>query len=251
MKLTFLGTGNAANVPAYGCSCTVCSKANIDLSYQRHSACALIETEQVTLLIDAGLPELGKRFPPGSIKTILLTHYHMDHVQGLFPMRWGTGLSIDVIGPDDPKGCDDLYKHSGIFNFSTKAQPFQEMFFGQLKITPVPLQHSRPTLGYVVEDGQKCLAYLTDTVGLPEATEAYLKNKNVDLLIVDCSYPPQQGVPKGHNDLNTALKSIESVRPERAYLTHIGHLLDSWFLENPVQLPENVAIARDNLVIEL
>jgi ribonuclease BN (tRNA processing enzyme) len=32
---------------------------------------------------------------------VLLTHYHLDHVQGLFPLRWGVGAPIPVYGPPD------------------------------------------------------------------------------------------------------------------------------------------------------
>jgi phosphoribosyl 1,2-cyclic phosphate phosphodiesterase len=35
----------------------------------------------------------------------LLTHYHLDHVQGLFPLRWGVGAPIPVYGPPDDAGC--------------------------------------------------------------------------------------------------------------------------------------------------
>lgn len=51
------------------------------------------------ILIDAGLPELAPYLLPYPTRHILLTHYHMDHVQGLFPMRWGYGEPIPVFGP--------------------------------------------------------------------------------------------------------------------------------------------------------
>lgn len=50
-------------------------------------------------LLDAGLPELMTQWPAGSFQQFLLTHYHMDHVQGLFPLRWGVGEPIAVYGP--------------------------------------------------------------------------------------------------------------------------------------------------------
>ncbi|MEX0633936.1 hypothetical protein M8494_25840 [Serratia ureilytica] len=47
----------------------------------------------------------------------------MDHVQGLFPLRWGCGNSILVYGPPDEQGCDDLFKHPGILGFSRRWRP--------------------------------------------------------------------------------------------------------------------------------
>lgn len=252
MKFTFLGTGNAANVPAYGCTCKACERALKDPAYRRYSASAFIETQHTKILLDAGLPEIGKRFPAGALDKILLTHYHMDHVHGLFPMRWGRTAPISVIGPDDPKGCDDLFKHPGILDFSKKSQAFKPFYLSDLNITPVPMQHSRPTLGYVIQQAAgNTFAYLTDTVGLPADTEYYLQEKGVHALAIDCSYPPKGVPPKGHNDLITALEVIDTLAPKHAYLTHISHDLDSWFMDNPNCLPANVSLARDNQIIEL
>lgn len=33
---------------------------------------------------------------PGSLKGILLTHYHMDHIAGLFSLRWGENMQVPV-----------------------------------------------------------------------------------------------------------------------------------------------------------
>lgn len=48
----------------------------------------------------------------------------MDHVQGLFPLRWGVGDSIPIYGPPDEQGCDDLFKHPGLLDFSHTMEPF-------------------------------------------------------------------------------------------------------------------------------
>ena len=51
-----------------------------------------------------------------------------------------------------------------------------------------------------------------------------------------------------HFNLEEALLFIKKVNPEKAYLTHISHLLG--FHENVQQmLPENVYLAYDNLQI--
>jgi phosphoribosyl 1,2-cyclic phosphate phosphodiesterase len=251
MKFTFLGTGNAANVPAYGCSCKACDRAVNDVLFRRNSACAFVETEHTKFLLDAGLAELGQRFPAGSYEYIVLTHYHMDHVHGLFPIRWGKTSSIKVIGPDDPNGCDDLLKHSGILDFSQKSHAFKSFYLSDVKLTPVPLQHSKPTLGYVIEQAGKRFAYLTDTVGLPKDTKAFLIEQKLDAMAIDCSHPPRDAPPKGHNDLTTALITIDQVKPKQTYLTHISHELDAWFIDNPNSLPDNVFKARDKQTLKL
>ncbi|AGR61461.1 Metal-dependent hydrolases of thebeta-lactamase superfamily I; PhnP protein [Salmonella bongori N268-08] len=45
-------------------------------------------------------------------------------MQGLFPLRWGTGSPLPVYGPSDEQSCNDLFKRPGILDFSYTVQPF-------------------------------------------------------------------------------------------------------------------------------
>lgn len=120
MKITFLGTGDAGGIPLYGCDCAICKQARI-LAEKRRKACsALIETAQTKILLDAGLTDLTERFPSGSLNAFVITHFHPDHVQGLFHLRWGVGSSIPTFTPPDVDGCADLYKNHGLLNFQPK-----------------------------------------------------------------------------------------------------------------------------------
>jgi phosphoribosyl 1,2-cyclic phosphate phosphodiesterase len=300
MRLTLLGTGDARQVPVYGCECRACLAALEDPRWRRLPCCALVEAEGQRWLIDSGLTDLTERFPPRSLSGILQTHYHADHAQGLLHLRWGQGLVIPV----DPEGLADLYKHPGILDFSRPFSAFEERVFGALKVTALPLLHSKPTLGYLLEDiglGDSALddsvlegsvlednvlensvlegsgfdsggfggsgaegdrfegaglngaggriAYLTDTVGLPDDTMAHLQRAPLDVLILDCSMPPQPQTPRNHNDLNLALQIIDALQPRKAVLTHVGHTFDAWLTHEPRALPENVVIARDGMVV--
>jgi len=249
--VTFLGTGAAGGVPLFGCTCTACTRAVAEPSRVRRPCSALIEHERTRVLIDAGLMDLHERFAPGALDAIVLTHFHPDHVQGLFHLRWGRGAPITVHAPPDADGCADLYKHPGLLDFRRLAK-FEPQRIGGLSFTPLPLVHSKPTFGYAVQadDGTR-FAYLTDTLGLPPRTEAFLEAWQADGLAIDCSTPPQDAPPRGHNDWPMALAAIASVRPRRAWLTHIGHALDTWILQTAPQLPERVGVASDGEVAVL
>lgn len=248
MRLTFIGTGSTSAAPLYGCNCDVCAAARKNSTLKRNPASALVEAGETRLLIDAGLHNLGERFLAGSFNAFLITHFHADHVQGLFAIRWGVGEKIAVYGPPDIEGCADLYKNPGLLDFHTvyKFEPFN---IGEITITPVPLIHSKPTLGYCLEWRDTRIAYLTDTVGLPPATADFLQQWQPTQLILDCSYPPRSDMPKGHNDVTRALESIAQVQPQQAWLTHIGHELDTWLNQHPDTLPVNISVASDNLVL--
>ncbi len=249
MKLTLLGTANASQVPVYNCACPACARARHDPRFRRGPCSALIECGGQRWLIDSGLTDLAERFPPGSIKGVLQTHYHADHVQGLLHWRWGKGTRLPVLGPDDPEGFADLYKHPGMLDFSQKLTAFQTRRFEGFSVTPLPLYHSKPTFGYLFSDGSSSVAYLTDTVGLPPDTQARLQKQPLDLLVLDCSYGPVPEAPRNHNDLTRALETIASLNVRKAVLTHIGHEFDCWLMEHQNELPENVVVGFDGTVL--
>ena len=205
------------------------------------------------MLIDAGLAGLGDRLPAGSFEAILLTHYHIDHVQGLFPLRWGVGRPLPVIGPADPDGCDDLYRHPGILDFRRKATAFAPFTLAGLSVTPLPLVHSRLTLGYELAHGARRIAWLTDTIGLPERTRDYLAAQPPDLLVLDCSHPPAPPgqAPRNHNDWPRALEQAAVIGARQTLLTHIDHALDAWLMQSAHHPPAGVTVAQDGWVVDV
>ena len=248
MQLTFLGTGDVRQVPVYGCDCPACSTAHQDRRLRRKPCSALLELGELRILLDGGLTNLAERFAPGELNAILLTHYHVDHVQGLFHLRWGLNDNLPVYGPDDRDGCADLLKHPGILDFRPPLTAFVPFRLGELKITPLPLQHSKPTFGYLFEHGGRRIAYLTDTVGLPEETERFLQGFANLEMVIDCSQPPRPEPPRNHNDLNLVVAIHQRLQPTRTWLTHIGHEMDTWLLEHA--LPQGLAIARDGTALD-
>ena len=245
MKLTLLGTGAVGGVPLYGCNCKACQRARAVSDFVRRPASALLEVDGFCIALDAGLPDFAHRFPPGSLRAVLLTHFHMDHVAGLFDMRWGKSAPLAVYAPQDDEGCADLLKHPGFLDFSSTLEPFQRLEMDALSITALPLNHSKPTLGYFLEHAGERIAYLTDTVGLPPATLAFLQQNLPDLMVLDCSHPPRDTVPRNHNDLPLAIELHQQIHPIETWLTHIGHELDAWLMQNPRSLPAGMRVAQD------
>lgn len=246
MKFTFLGTGDAAGVPVYGCECVACQRATHASLYQRRNCSALIETKQSQILIDAGLTDLCQRFAPGQLSAIVLTHFHPDHVQGLFHLRWGKGAKIQVLCPPDPEGCADLYRNCGLLKF-VHVQAFELLQLGDFRLTPLPLIHSKITFGYLIEDpSEHKIAYLTDTVGLPKQSLDFLKQFTLDTLVIDCSHPPEiQG--RNHNNLSQVLDLVAHLQPKQTWLTHLSHEMDVWLMNN--SLPAQVMVAYDEQTI--
>lgn len=248
MHLTFLGTGAAGGVPLWGCDCAACQRAHADRRFVRRPNCAQIEAGGVRLLLDAGVMDVAERFAPGSLSAILLTHFHADHVQGLFHWRWGIGL-LDVYAPHDAEGCADLYKYPGPLKF-THLSKFEPFNIGGVRITPVPLVHSKPTLGYCIEHDGTRLAYLTDSRELPPKTAEFLQNWQPHTICLDCTFPPGLPGSRNHFDLSEARALGKAYPSSKLVLMHIGHQLDAWLIDHPDVLPDGVVVARDGDIFQ-
>ncbi len=261
MRVTFLGTGAAGGVPLFGCNCAACVRAHHNPQFRREPCSALVESGDTRVLIDGGLMDLHRRFAPGELDAIVLTHFHPDHIQGLFHLRWGQAPAIAVHIPPDPDGNADLFRHPGLLDFRPQ-EAFVAFEVGSLRITPVPLNHSKPTFGYAFaekrystegDDFRKSInarfAYLTDTCGLPTETRSFLGAFQPGGLALDCTFPPKDN-PKGHNDWPTALDCIRQIAPARAWLTHIRHDLDAWLLAKQPARPLTITVAVDGEVTE-
>jgi len=248
MRLKFLGTGAAGGVPLWGCNCPVCSRARFNVNYFRRPNCAVIEAGDTRLLLDAGVMDLAERFPSDALSAILITHFHADHVQGLFHLRWGKG-DVNVYAPHDTEGCADLYKNHGLLKFNHVSK-FETFNVGDVLVTPVPLVHSKPTLGFCIEYKGARLAYLTDTRELPPSTASFLSEWKPHTICLDCTYPPGIEGKRNHFDLSEAIEISKDYPDSNFVLMHIGHSLDEWLMNHPEAIPTRMVAGRDNESID-
>ena len=120
-----------------------------------------------------------------------------------------------------------------------KNKPFK---LKNLEVVPINGKHDKlQVFGYKFGD----FAYLTDMKRVKD--KEIEKIKNVKVLVVNAlRIEPHQS----HFNLDEALQFIEKVNPEKAYLTHISHLL-GFHNEVEKKLPKNVFLAYDGLEINL
>jgi phosphoribosyl 1,2-cyclic phosphate phosphodiesterase len=214
--------------------------------YQRNPASALLEVDNKRYLIDAGLMDIADRFPASTLDGIFLTHFHPDHVQGLFHLRWGIGKKIPVYCPTDNTGCADLFKHPGILNFQV-LRKYETTKLGELLITPIPLIHSKPTLGYIFENKGHRIAYLLDTKDVPPKAVELLHDKHLTTLVIDTCEPP--GVEnRNHNNLDDTLSLHQRIGASKTIMTHISHNFDIWLNDNLDSLPSTIIPGYDGCI---
>lgn len=253
MEVIFLGTGTSQGIPIIGSKHPVCLSDNPKDKRLRVSV--LVKWEEYNILIDCG-PDFRMQMlanPVESLDAILYTHEHNDHTAGLDDIRPFFFRQGDIPVFAHKRVLDSLRKRFEYIFTSTNKYPgapgvqeneiVNEAFhFKDLKITPINYMHNRlQVFGFRLKD----FAYLTDLKSIEE--EEVQKLDGVKVLVVTAlRIEPHHS----HLNLEEALEFIARVKPERAYLTHISHLL-GFHDEVQQQLPENVFVAYDNLKITI
>ena len=251
MTITFLGTGTSQGIPIIGSNHPVC--LSHDSRDKRLRVSVLIEYREFVFVIDCG-PDFRQQMLNNYVNrldAIIFTHEHSDHTVGLDDIRPFFFRQGDIPIYAHKRVIQSLRKRFDyIFASESKYpgapsvkeniienRPFQ---LKDLWVVPVNAMHNRlQVFGYRMEN----FAYLTDVKTIEEEEAAKLEG--VEVLVVNAL---RKTPHHSHFNLEEALDFIEKVKPKRAYLTHISHLL-GFHEEVEKELPENVFLAYDNLKI--
>jgi phosphoribosyl 1,2-cyclic phosphodiesterase len=218
------------------------------IRYGGNTACVEVAADETTtLVLDAGTGlrraggGIGAR--PGVIH-ILLTHLHMDHIQGLgfFRPLFEEGREIHIWGPPSttldlrarltrylspplfPVRIRDLSSHLELHD--TRLGTWR---IGAFELTAAAIIHPGPTVGYRIDGPSGSLAYLPDHepalggIGPADWTSGYRLARDVDLLIHDAQYGTDEyprHVGWGHSSASHALTLAELARSKRLALFH-------------------------------
>ena len=179
------------------------------------SSIELLSSRGTPLVLDAGsgVRRLGTAMPRGLKRTdLLLTHLHMDHIQGLgfFGPIYDPNVECHVWGPASTTGSLrtrlSRYLSPPLFPICVRDLPnvyFHDVMPGTFEIEDYTVTadficHPDPTLGYRVEADGASIAYMPDhepALGCelpfqptPDWTSGYSLARGVDVLVHDAQY---------------------------------------------------------------
>ncbi|MBV9280987.1 MAG: MBL fold metallo-hydrolase [Chloroflexi bacterium] len=188
------------------------------------------------LVLDAGtgIRRLGRKLAGRAARIdVLLTHLHMDHIQGLgfFAPLYQPGLEVHVWGP--PSTTETLgqrlarYLSPPLFPVHLREVPSRlqlhdltgdDIRVGRFHIQVAYVCHPNPTVGYRIADGQSVVTYLPDhepVLGAasldrrPAWISGYALAAGAELLIHDAQYSSDEypdHVGWGHSSMKQAFE---------------------------------------------
>lgn len=229
-------------VHVWGCRGSLATPGSAAAGYGGNTSCVELRTASGRMIVlDAGtgIRPLGLALGDDVREIdVLLTHMHLDHVEGLgfFAPLFESERKIRFWGPRP--GEHSLAEQVALYlsppffplpfeRFGT-AFEFNEVWedtwsLDGVQISSAPVRHPGPTVGYRLEEDGRSLVYIPDNeLGLDPDAGAGLA-EGADVLLHDAQYTRTEydaRVGWGHSALDDFAGYVGRARPGRALMFH-------------------------------
>jgi ribonuclease BN (tRNA processing enzyme) len=231
MRLTVLGSGTG--IPS------------LERSYPGY----FLSAEKQNILIDPGACSLRRllelNLTYSDIDCVLFSHLHPDHsldiVNLLFACRYDLKPRVKELLICGPNGTKEFYAgingaYKGVltpesYNLVIKETENDKIDFSGLSLTARPSDHNGRSVAFRIDaKSGKSLSYSGDTDICDNVISV---SKNVDLAILECSFPDNNHV-SGHLTPKKAAKIASESRCKRLLLSHFYPVFDNVDIINEV-----------------
>ena len=202
MKITFLGTNGWFN------------------TYTGHSTCVLAETKDAYIILDAGggLYKAHDLIKENKPIFLLLTHLHLDHIEGLqvLPLfKFKQGMKI-LVEDSSMLNLQNIMRHPYMpapkdLKMPTEIVPLSKAKNLPFKLKYLPLVHPVKTIGFRITADDKILTFAQNLIKLAE---------NADLLITECSFLPNKPMGNHHLTPEQAAQAAAEANAKMLALIH-------------------------------
>lgn len=272
MRIRFLGTAAFEGIPSLFCRCGLCLKAK-ELGGKE------IRSRTSMLLDD----DLKIDFPPDTflhmvrdgldlerIKDLIFTHSHSDHLYAEDLVARLPGYAQSDAHPIQVYGNDAVLlriKQTLDFNGGlqekfvlNRLKPFERKELQTAVVVPLPASHDPIEACYVyyIEKDGKSILYGHDSGWFPEETWAWLRGKQLDLAVLECTVG-KINYRQSHMNVDAVLETKQFfaengvLKPEAnivvTHFSHNGQLSHSDLTE--FFTPHGIQVAYDGMVLEL
>jgi phosphoribosyl 1,2-cyclic phosphodiesterase len=250
-------------VKVWGARGSVPSPGPETTRYGGNTSCVQITLSDGTMFVlDAGtgIRNLGLALA-GAVPrvNILLTHLHLDHIQGLmfFAPAFRPQSELVIWGPKSSEAplesriaryisapLSPVEVRELPCDMSFRDAPASEWEIGPGHVRAASVTHRGPTLGYRITEGDTSLCYIPDhepALGAPledlsdEWISGYELAHGASLLIHDCQYSDDEypdHVGWGHSRLGDTLTFAQRVEADRVLLFHHDPLHSDDYLDS-------------------
>jgi phosphoribosyl 1,2-cyclic phosphodiesterase len=235
----------------WGCRGSLPTPGAETVGYGGNTSCVEVCLDNGTVFVlDAGtgIVELGLELTRRGTRNVqlLLTHLHLDHVEGLrfFAPMWNPEVELDIWGPPSPVSSlreriarafspplfpIDLHDVPARVQF--RDVPREAWELGGAAMYADLVLHPGPTLGFRIEADGVTVAYIPDHepafAGVTGRTRDWISGsgvaQDVDLLLHDAQYSAEEYEERmgwGHSSVDDAVEFADAVGARRLVLFH-------------------------------
>jgi phosphoribosyl 1,2-cyclic phosphodiesterase len=286
-----VSTGAGMRLKVWGCRGSVPTPGPGTVGCGGNTSCLeVLLADGTVLVLDAGtgIRDLGLELVERGTQQInlLLTHLHLDHVEGLrfFAPLWDERVEVDVWGPPSPVSSlperiarafspplfpVDLHDVPARVTF--RDVPRRPWTIGGASLTAELVLHPGPTVGYRIEGDGASLGYLPDhepalAGTIDDRPRDWISGAgiagDVDVLLHDAQYfedEYEMRIGWGHSSVADAVAFTRAVGARRLVLFHHEPRHDDGSLERLETRAQSLAgrngaeatLAREGMVVEL
>lgn len=250
--ITFLGT--RGSVPVSGKEFKI---------YGGATSCVRVLAGDEEIYLDAGSGIVQARPEADTHITVLFSHLHLDHVQGLpfFPALSVAGRPVALYAKD-PEGMTGRETIDRLFSpplwpcriWDYPADVFfcplpDQLSIGSVEVTSMPSHHPGGAIIYRLAYRERSLVYATDFEHTGEKLNELVRfSQNADLLIYDGQYTQEEYEMRkgyGHSTAAVGLEIADAAHVKRLLITHHDpRHTDDWFFQMERQ-DSRITYAKD------